>query len=199
MPGVQLLPMPGDQEQAVVDRDAEAEQRRDGRRSGGERDRRRASRPSSDRPAPTLNRADTSGIAAATSEPNMNSSRISAQDKADDLGGGVVGRLADLAAPAAVLHLQAGLPGRRDGVVQPVEVAGVQRVRVGAPGHARVGDRAVFGHRARSRRRERAHCLEDVGQLGDVGGGLVDGGLRRRRPCRGWRGRRSARSSRPAS
>ena len=33
------------------------------------------SRPSRDRPAPTLKTADTSGIAAAMSEPNMNSSR----------------------------------------------------------------------------------------------------------------------------
>ena len=38
-----------------------------------------ASRPSSDRPAPTLNKADTSGIAAAISDPNMNSSSASAQ------------------------------------------------------------------------------------------------------------------------
>ena len=35
--------------------------------------------PSRDRPAPTLNSADTSGIAAAISEPNMNSSSASAQ------------------------------------------------------------------------------------------------------------------------
>ena len=37
MPGVQLLAVPRDQEQAVVDRDTEAEQRRDRRRGGGER------------------------------------------------------------------------------------------------------------------------------------------------------------------
>jgi hypothetical protein len=40
-----------------------------------------ASTPSKDSPAPTLKIADTSGIAAATTEPNMNSSRISAQPR----------------------------------------------------------------------------------------------------------------------
>ena len=38
-----------------------------------------ASIPSRESPAPTLKIADSSGIAAAISEPNMNSSRISAQ------------------------------------------------------------------------------------------------------------------------
>ena len=40
-PGVQLLAVPGDQEQAVVDRDAEAEQGGDRRRGGGKRQHRR--------------------------------------------------------------------------------------------------------------------------------------------------------------
>ena len=38
-----------------------------------------ASRPTSDSPAPTLNRADTSGMAAAMNEPNMASSNSSAK------------------------------------------------------------------------------------------------------------------------
>ena len=37
-PAVQLLPVPGHQEQPVVHRDAESEQRGDGRRGGRERD-----------------------------------------------------------------------------------------------------------------------------------------------------------------
>jgi hypothetical protein len=40
-----------------------------------------ASRPTSDRPAPTLKIAETSGIAAAMTEPNMNSSSTSAHDR----------------------------------------------------------------------------------------------------------------------
>ena len=38
-----------------------------------------ASRPSTDSPAPTLNSAETSGMAAAITDPNMNSSSASAQ------------------------------------------------------------------------------------------------------------------------
>ena len=59
-----------------------------------------ASSPSSASPASTEKTADTSGIAAATSEPNMASSSNSAQRQADDLRLHVLGLLADLPAPA---------------------------------------------------------------------------------------------------
>ncbi len=72
-----------------------------------------ASRPSRDRPAPTLKIADTSGIAAAISEPNMNSSRMQRTAEADELGRGVARLLADLARAGAVLDLEAGRAGRR--------------------------------------------------------------------------------------
>jgi hypothetical protein len=66
-----LLPVPRDQEQPIVDRDAETEQGGDRRRGSGERENRE----------PTLKIAETSGIAAATSDPNISSRRSRAQPR----------------------------------------------------------------------------------------------------------------------
>ena len=198
-PGIQLLPVPGHQEQPVVHRHAEPEQGGDGRRGGRERDQPRRAAPSSASPDSTLKIADTSGIAAATSEPNMNSSSTSAQRQPDDLGLDVAGLLADLPRAGAVLHLQAGLGGRRHRVVQLVQVGGVQRVRVHVPADAGVRDRAVLGHRAGVGGSERADRLDHVRQLGHVADRLVDRRLLRRDRAASWRGTRSARRTRPAA
>ena len=147
---VELLAVPGDQEQPVVDRDAQAEQGGHRRRRRGQVDGRRDACPTSASPVPTLKTAPTSGISAATIEPNMMSSSTSAQRQADDLRHRVVRLLPDLAGAAAVLDGQPRGPGGLDRRVERVEVRLVERGGHDVPRDAAVGDGAVLRHRRRA-------------------------------------------------
>ena len=136
-----------------------------------------ASSPRNESPAPTLNRAEISGMTAAMSEPNMNSSRSSAHARPISSDVRSEAGLADIARAAAVLHLQPGAVRRRHRIVELVQVRRVQGVRVRGPGHRRVGDRFVLGHRRGTLLAERTDRLDHIRQLRDIGRGLVHRGL----------------------
>ena len=122
---VELLAMPGDEEQAVVDGDAEAEQRGDRRCRGGQVDRDRHQTDQGQAGADAEHRThqrDQGGDDRAEHDEEEHQRR----PQADRLGQRVVGSLADLPGAAAVLDREPGLARRLDRVVEGVEVVLVQ-------------------------------------------------------------------------
>ena len=116
--GAEVLDVPGDEQQRVVDADAEPDHRGDRRGRGADVGDAGEQREPAGADARGRRRATPIGSPAATTEPNARTRMSEGRDDADQLavarhrGGGALGHL------AAELDLEAGVAGRRDGVLE---------------------------------------------------------------------------------